>query len=251
MRRIAIINQKGGVGKTTTAANLSHALALTGASVQTLDMDPQGHLAAHLGYHDPSIKGLGEILLGQAPRREWNLEARENLRLIPAGVNLKTIELKPFDTEIRDRFQRYLAQDVQESDYLIVDCPPASGVLILYALSIVDEIIIPVAGDYLALRGLSDLMSTLKGYSQQVGRGFQFYIVCTRYHQRRRLCWEVKKKLLEYFPNRVFDTHIRETSVLAECPSFGCTSFEYKKGSFGGEDYSRLAMDLIEGRFAS
>ena len=250
MRRIAVINQKGGVGKTTTAANLSHALALSGARVQTLDMDPQGHLAAHLGFVDPSIKGLGEVLLGE-DGEERVLEARDNLWLLPAGPNLKSIELMPFDKEILARFQDYIATCLSGKDYLVIDCPPASGVLILYALSIVDEIIIPVASDYLALRGLSDLMSTLSGYSEQVRKQFKYYVVCTRYHNRRRLCWEVRDKLLEYFPDRVFRTYIRETSVLAECPSFGSTAFEYKTGSYGEEDYRNLADDLIKGRFVS
>lgn len=250
MQRIAVINQKGGVGKTTTAANLSHALALSGSRVQALDMDPQGHLAAHLGFVDPGIKGLGEILLGEAPDPMWNLIARERLKLVPAGPNLKSVELQPFDPAIQDRFQAYL-KELGESDYLILDCPPASGVLILYALSVVDKIIIPVASDYLALRGLSDLMATLNSYGQQVGKQLSYYVVVTRYHQRRRLCWEVRDKLLEYFPDRVYETHIRETSVLAECPSYGNTAFEYKRGSHGEEDYYNLAMDLKNGRFAS
>lgn len=239
------------MGKTTTAANLAHALAINGSRVETLDMDPQGHLAAHLGYTDPTLKGMGEILLGEAPEPGWRKEARENLMMLPAGPNLKRVELQPFDLAAQSRLQDYVTNQLGACEYLIIDCPPASGVLILYALSLVDEIIVPVASDYLALRGLSDLMATLKGYSQKMEKIFKYYIVCTRYHRRRRLCWEVREKLLEYFPNQVMQTHIRETSVLAECPSFGNTAFEYKRGNYGEEDYSNLALDFRNGRFSS
>lgn len=251
MRRIAIINQKGGVGKTTTAANLAHALAIGGARVETLDMDPQGHLAAHLGYTNPALKGMGEILLGEAPEAGWRHKARENLMLLPAGPNLKRVELQPFDPIAQARLQDYVSDQLGSCDYLMIDCPPASGVLILYALSLVDEIIVPVASDYLALRGLSDLMATLNSYSLKMDKLFKYYVVSTRYHTRRRLCWEVREKLLEYFPNQVLETAIRETSVLAECPSFGSTAFEYKKGNYGEEDYNSLALDFRNGRFSS
>lgn len=251
MRRIAIINQKGGVGKTTTAANLSHALAMAGHKVEMLDMDPQGHLAAHLGFVDPSIKGLGELLFGETFDAQWRISARDKLMLLPSGPNLKRVELQPFQQETQAKLQNYVSNMMDDCDYMIMDCPPASGVLILYALSVVDEIIVPVASDYLALRGLSDLMGTLHGYGREVGKSFRYSILSTRYHRRRKLCWEVRDKLLEYFPNQVLETHIRETSVLAECPSFGSTAFEYKRGNYGAEDYHNLALDIRNGRYVS
>lgn len=251
MRRIAIINQKGGVGKTTTAANLSHALSMDGARVETIDMDPQGHLAAHFGFIDPSLKGLGELLLGEDFEPDWRIKARDNLTLLPSGPQLKRVELLPYQEETEERLKHYVSNLMEDCDYMIMDCPPASGVLILYALSVVDEIVVPVASDYLALRGLSDLMGTLHGYGREVDKSFSYSVVATRFHRRRNLCWEVRDKLLEYFPNQLLETHIRETSVLAECPSFGNTAFEYKKGNYGAEDYHNLAVDLIQGRYAS
>jgi len=136
-----------------------------------------------------------------------------------------------------------------DQDFILIDCPPASGLLIDYALTVVDEIIVPVASDYLALRGLSDLIATLRKFEEKHARAFTQWIVVTRFHVRRRLSWEVRDKLVEYFPRGVLETPIRETSVLAECPSFGKTAFEYKRGNNGAVDYESLARNFLHGEY--
>lgn len=247
MRAIAVINQKGGVGKTTTTANLAHALALAGQKVTVIDLDPQGHLAAHLGAYNREQQGIDKVMLGEKQVDEVITDIRDCLRLIPAGSELDMLERGGGDKQSQKRLKKAATTAGAGQDFIIIDCPPASGLLIDYALAIVDEIIVPVAGDYLALRGLSDLIATLRQFEERHTHAFKQWIVVTRFHTRRRLSWEVHEKLLEYFPSSVLGTPIRETSVLAECPSFGKTAFEYKRGNNGAADYQALANDLLNG----
>lgn len=247
MRTIAVINQKGGVGKTTTTANLAHAFAIKGYSVTGIDMDPQGHLAAHWGCYRRDANGVGQILLGEKTIPQVAVSARDRLHLVPAGDCLKDIERGKGDDLLASRLQQALSSVANTQDFAFIDCPPASGLLIDYALSAADEVIIPVAADYLALRGLSDIIETVRNFEKKMGKEFNYWVVVTRFHTRRKLSWEVRDKLLEYFPDNLLATSIREASVLAECPSFGKTAFEYKGSNFGAYDYASLARDLLNG----
>lgn len=247
MRTIAVINQKGGVGKTTTTANLAHAFAIKGHSVTGIDMDPQGHLAAHWGCFRRDSSGVGQVLLGEKIIPEVAVSARDKLHLVPAGEGLKNIERGECGELSPDSLKDALSLVADTQDFTFIDCPPASGLLIDYALSAADEIIIPVAADYLALRGLSDIIETVRNFEQQFEKKFTFWVVVTRFHTRRKLSWEVRDKLLEYFPDNMLATSIREATVLAECPSFGKTAFEYKGANFGAYDYASLARDLMNG----
>ena len=247
MRTIAVINQKGGVGKTTTTANLAHAFAIKGHSVTGIDMDPQGHLAAHWGCYRRDDHGVDKVLLGEKTIPEGAVLERDRLHLVPAGEGLKEIERGGGGSLLTDRLKEALLSIENTQDFTFIDCPPASGLLIDYALSAADEIIIPVAADYLALRGLSDIIETVKKFEQQFEKKFTYWVVVTRFHTRRRLSWEVRDKLSEYFPDNMLATSIREASVLAECPSFGKTAFEFKGANFGAYDYASLARDLLNG----
>ena len=247
MRTIAVINQKGGVGKTTTTANLAHAFAIKGHSVTGIDMDPQGHLAAHWGCYRRDDHGVDKVLLGEKTIPEVAVLARDRLHLVSAGEGLKEIERGGGGSLLTDRLKEALLSIENTQDFTFIDCPPASGLLIDYALSAADEIIIPVAADYLALRGLSDIIETVKKFEQQFEKKFTYWVVVTRFHTRRRLSWEVRDKLSEYFPDNMLATSIREASVLAECPSFGKTAFEFKGANFGAYDYASLARDLLNG----
>ena len=252
MRAIAVINQKGGVGKTTTTANLAHALALTGQRVIAIDLDPQSHLAAHLGVFERGQAGIDELMLGRVSAAEVNIiDARDNLKLIPAGADLGLVERNTSDGLIGQRLRALVQSYKENCDFLLIDCPPASGLLIDYTLTAVDETIVPVASDYLALRGLSDLIATLRTFEEEHDvAAFNQWVVVTRFHKRRRLSWEVRDTLISYFPDRVLETAIRETSVLAECPGFGKTAFEYKRGNHGATDYGALAHNLLNGEYA-
>ena len=247
MRTIAVINQKGGVGKTTTTANLAHAFAIKGYSVTGVDLDPQGHLAAHWGCYRKDDDGVDQVLLGKKIIPQVAVAARDKLHLVPAGAELKEIERGEGGVVPVDTLKEALSSVANTQDFTFIDCPPASGLLIDYALSAADEIIIPVAADYLALRGLSDIMETIDKFEQQFEKKFGYWVVVTRFHARRKLSWEVRDKLLEHFPNNLLASSIREAAVLAECPSFGKTAFEYKGSNFGAYDYASLARDLLNG----
>ena len=247
MRTIAVINQKGGVGKTTTTANLAHAFAIKGYKVTAIDMDPQGHLAAHWGCYQKDAAGIDQVLLSEKRIPQVAIKARDRLHLVPAGEGLKGIERGESGDIHADVLQKALSIVSETQDFTFIDCPPASGLLIDYALLAADEMIIPVAADYLALRGLSDIIETIQNFEQKFNKKFTYWVVVTRFHSRRKLSWEVRDKLLEYFPDNMLATSIREASVLAECPSFGKTAFEYKGANFGAYDYASLARDLLNG----
>lgn len=252
MRTIAVINQKGGVGKTTTTVNLGYALTLLGNKVTVIDLDPQSHLSSSLGINSREYAGMDEILLHNAPLAQSLIKVRENLHLVPAGAELAQIEhLSEGGAKKGARLRQALKGQLQDQDYVLIDCPPASGILAVNALLASDEVIIPVTGDYLSLQGLSFLIATIRNFEQKLGHKLKQWIVLTRFHTRRRLPKEVLSKILEYFPQQVFATHVRETAALAECPGAGKTIFEYRSSDHGATDYRQLADDLVNRRTIS
>ena len=246
-RKVAVINQKGGVGKTTTTANLGYMLAKKGYKVTLIDLDPQGSLTISLGVDWQEHGGIEDVLLHDEDMNNVIIESRKNLRLIPCGNNLGQAEYIEKDSSaIAKGLKEVLSQ--LKDDYVLIDCPPSSGFLIVSALYSIDEVLIPIAGDYLTLHGLSHLLGTLNGFEERLKHKIKKWFVVTRYHPRRRLAQDVKNKLQAYFPDQVLKTPIRETSALAESPSFGLTVDEYQSSSNGSEDYFNLADDFCIGR---
>lgn len=250
-RIIAIMNQKGGVGKTTTTVNLGHALAQAGYRVALMDMDPQGQVATSLGF-DNTLPGLDQVLLEDKAIDDIKINARDNLDVIVAGSRLNEFEhLSSGGIQRGHKLQKALqSSSLNEYDFVLIDCPPSSGLLGVNAMFAAGELVIPVSGDYLSLQGLSRMMQILKRAEELAGHRIRLWLVSTRMQMRRKLTEEVRKRILKYFPGRVFYTPIRENVSLAECPSFGKTIFDYKKNSAGAEDYRSLALDLIDGRTA-
>jgi chromosome partitioning protein len=248
MRTIAIINQKGGVGKTTTTANLAHALVLNQHKVTVIDLDPQGHLTTSLGENYLQNPGLDSVLLDEHPIEDCIKQVRPGLSLVPSGPELGSLEYKVIGGVKRGTLLRDAMKDrFQDQDYVLIDCPPASGLLVINALFSTNEALIPVAGDYLSLQGLSYLIGTFKNF-ERLGHKIKESFVMTRFNTRRRLPQQVMDTLKQYFPKQVLSTRIREAAALAECPSFGKTIFEYRKNSNGAADYGSLALDLVQGR---
>ncbi len=248
-RVIAIINQKGGVGKTTTSVNLSHALARSGKKVTVIDLDPQGHLAVSFGIVNSNSPGIDEVMLGEAAITQNCIAVRENLNLIVAGPRLKEIEqLSGGGAKRGDLLRESLHKSLNDQDFVFIDCPPSSGLLVANALFAADEILIPMVGDFLALQGLSHMMGTIKKFEKLLKKKYKLSLVMSRYASTRRISKEVLNTILQYFPNQVLDTVIRETALLAECPGSGKSILEYRPSSRSARDFRRLANDFLEDR---
>lgn len=246
---VAIINQKGGVGKTTTSINLTHALARSGKKVTVIDLDPQGHLAISFGVVNQNRPGIDEVLLGETDIAKNLIPVRENLQLIVAGPKLQEIEqLSEGGASRGDLLRQALHQSLNDQDFVFIDCPPSSGLLVANALFAADEILIPMAGDFLALQGLSHMIGTINRFEKMLKKKYKLFLVMSRYASTRRISKEVLKTMLQHFPNQVLGTVIRETALLAECPSFGQSILEYRPGSRSARDFRRLAKDFLEGK---
>ena len=248
-RVIAVLNNKGGVGKTTTASNISHSFSLKGCKVLAIDLDPQSHLSVSLGENDPENAGIDDVFLDGDDIEECIISVRENLDLIPAGYRLSEVEKLASKGASQAKLLRSsIAAIKTKYDFIIFDCPPTSGLLNFNALFAADEILIPVSSDYLALHGLSQLLKTIKSTERYIGKTLKIWVAITRFIIRRRLSNEIKHKLVGYFPNKVLATSVRECAPIAESPSFGQTIFEYRAKSNGALDYESLAEDLLKQR---
>jgi len=249
VRVIAVMNQKGGVGKTTTTLNLAHALALNGSRVLVIDMDPQGQLSLGFGCRQAG-EGVDRVLLDGHGLATVKQTVRQNLELIPAGNKLAEVESLRKGDESRLGWRLYdaIQHDPVGYDYILMDCPPSAGILSMNALFASQEVVIPVSSDYLALHGVSRMLDIFIRLEELLKRKFKKWFVMTRYHSRRRLSKEVLDKLTEYFSGQLLKTPIHECVSLAESPSFGKTIFEYSRNSRGAEDYQNLAQDLAQGR---
>ena len=249
MRIIAIINQKGGVGKTTTTMNLAHALARDAYRVLAIDLDPQANLSVGLGVIEKPQVGVADVLINGVALADVSREVRQNLELVPAGDRLGEFEYIKDKGCRRGFLLQYSIRDSKlEKDFILIDCLPTSGILGMNALLAADEVIIPVSGDYYSLQGLSRQMQIFDYVETTLHRHTKKWLVLTRYNERRKLARKVRDSVVHYFPNRVLQTRIRETVALAESPAFGKTIFDYRNNNHGADDYRQLAVDLVNNR---
>jgi chromosome partitioning protein len=263
MRRIAVLNQKGGVGKTTTTVNLAAALAAEGNRTLVLDLDPQAHATLHLGLL-PGRSGpsLYDVLTQGMSLAEVRREVAPNLHICGSHIDLAAAEVELIgtvgrETILRDQLDAALEED--PFDYVLMDCPPSLGILTLNALCAAREVFIPLQAHFLALHGLSKLLETINLVCKRVNRDLKVGgVVLCLYDAGTRLGGEVIDDLDQYFDGRkhsktpwadaqVFRTRIRRNIRLAECPSFGQSIFQYAPTSRGAEDYASLAGE-VQGR---
>ena len=259
MRAIAIINQKGGVGKTTTAVNLSAALAATGQRVCLIDLDPQAHATLHLGIGmDPGYRSVYDVLTDNVALKDVWREAAENLWVAGSHIDLAAAEVELAGVPGRELILRdKLAEVDGEFDYVLIDCPPSLGVLTLNALATVDEVLLPLQPHFLALHGLSKLLQTIELVARRLNPKLRLSgVVYCMYESGTRLAAEITSDVEEFFartrqPNtpwadaQTFQTRIRRNIRLAEAPSFGQSIFGYAPQSNGAEDYQQLARELL------
>ena len=261
MRSIAVINQKGGVGKTTSSVNLAAALAESGRRVCLLDLDPQAHASLHLGIaahgDAPSMYEVlcGDVALEQARQ---TVENHPNISVVPSNLDLAAAELELAGEVGREMILRdRLAEDHQSFDYLILDCPPSLGVLTLNALVAVQEVFLPLQPHFLALHGLSKLLRTVEVVSRRLNSRLRLTgVMLCMYESNTRLAAEVSTDVDEFFQvsksskdffrqAKFFETRIRRNIRLAEAPSFGQSIFQYAPESNGAADYRALAQEVL------
>lgn len=258
MHSIAVINQKGGVGKTTTAVNLSAALARQGKRVALLDIDPQAHASIHLGVDPKRPQAtMYDLLAGDATLSELWRQAGDTLWVAPAHIDLAAVEVELAGVVGREVILREkLAAESSRFDYLLIDCPPSLGVLTLNALTAVQDVFLPMQPHFLALHGLSKLMQTVGLVAERLNPNLRMAgVVLCMYEAGTRLAGEVGEDVDRYFAQlrrsgpvwsgvRLFETRIRRNIRLAEAPSFGQSIFDYAGDSRGAEDYASLGAEV-------
>ena len=258
MRSIAIMNQKGGVGKTTTAVNTAAALAEAGCRVGVIDLDPQAHATLHFGIESrPGDPSIYEVLTQDIPLSEARHQVAENLWVIGSQLDLAGAEVELAGVVGREQIlSDKIAEDAPALDYLIIDCPPSLGILTLNALAAVDEVLIPLEPHFFALHGLSRLLETIGLVSRRINRRLKLGgVVFCKYNASTRLANEVAEDVETFFKDSrhqntpwaettVFQTRIRRNVRLAEAPSYGRPIFDYSPKCNGAEDYRCLALEV-------
>lgn len=257
--KISVVNQKGGVGKTTTTVNLGAAIAAMGKKVLMVDMDAQSNLTTHLGVGvteeledvreqtDPGRGTIYDVLKGNKKISEVIIKRSENLDVVPSSLLLSAADLELGGVVGRELLlKRSLEKVLDAYDVILVDCPPALGLLSLNALAAVDSVIVPVQSEYLALHGVRQLLDTIDQvrnvYNPNLIVGG--VLICL-HDNRKRLARAVADTIRAYFGELVFSTVIRENVALAEAPAKGQTIYEYAVKSPGAEDYTALAKEVL------
>jgi chromosome partitioning protein len=256
---IAVINQKGGVGKTTTVANLGAAIASAGLRVCLLDLDPQSHLTLHLGVEEgKSERSIYDVLTNEVNISDAAIAIRENLSIVPADIDLAAAEVELVGTVGREQILRdRLAGKDLPYDLALIDCPPSLGLLTLNALAAADEVIIPLQPHFLALQGLGKLLETVSLVQRRINPRLKVGgVILCMYESTAKLTGEVVADLRQFLAASrgsavpwadaiIFESVIRRNIKLAECPSYGKTIFDYELNSHGAEDYSKLAREFL------
>ncbi|MBP7401246.1 MAG: ParA family protein [Clostridia bacterium] len=247
---LAIVNQKGGVGKTTTTVNLAAYLAKNGKETLLLDSDPQGNSTSGIGKVKKTLQSTTyDVLINQIPLKDVVVESgRKNLWICPSNINLAGAEVELVDLVSRETRLKEALEPVRGMyDFILIDCPPSLGLLTINALTAATGILVPIQSEYYALEGLTQLMETVNLVRRQLNTKLEIFgVLMTMYDKRTQLAKQVADDVKNVFGEKVFRTIIPRNVRLSEAPSFGLTILEYDKKSKGSDAYYDLAREVIK-----
>ena len=245
--KIAILNQKGGVGKTTTAINLASYLAKQGKSVLLVDLDPQSNSTSGLGIvNSEQGPGMYELMLGNAALADTLKQTADNLYVLPTDARLAAVEVELVSQPGREHILKQ-ALATSDHDFVLIDCPPALSLLTVNALTAATQLLIPVQAEYYALEGLGQLLHVVQMVRQGLNPNLELLgVVLTMFDNRTTLSGQVKQEVERHFGDKVFETVVPRNVRLAEAPSHGKSIFEYDKWSKGARAYKKLGREVLQ-----
>ncbi len=246
---IAVANQKGGVGKTTTAVNLSACLAVKKKKVLVIDIDPQGNTTSGLGVDKNKVESsIYDVIINEVPIKDTLIETKvKNLFLSASNINLAGAEVELVSVYSRETRLKLALDEIKDDyDYVIIDCPPSLGLLTINSLTAANTILVPIQCEYYALEGLSQLMNTVKIVQKHLNKSLRVEgVVLTMFDARTNLSIQVVEEVKKYFGNKVYRTIIPRNVRLSEAPSYGLPIILYDDKSKGSECYMELAEEVI------